>query len=154
VAARLLRLIQEQPPRLRYDALQLERDGEAWRLRFVNALFGQRRGTNLALSWQVDVGRMTLLSAPVPPLSAWPRDAQGGLLAEAELPVGASAASPAALPASDRELLQALLDALPAAAAQEPALAEAVHRLQQDWLRRTAPAGRLRRLLRRLRGGR
>lgn len=133
VLRRLQAQIDDQPVRLRYDSLDLAAEtSQTLRLDYRRTLFGERLYPGLSLRWtpgaRGSAGGQppTLLLGELgdagPPLSAWPMDAQGHPQGEWRLPL--DPATPSAerqarwrqLPARDRELLLALLDALPAAA--------------------------------------
>jgi hypothetical protein len=166
VAARLVDQLAALPPRLRYDQAELaEADGRA-QVRFRQAAFGPREFESLQL--QLDPkGTLALLAddaAGLWPLAAWPVDESGSPVPHWQVPVGPDQPSRAkrmqwaALTASDRELVLALLDALPGVAEQaaQPTasrLAPAALALHRDARRQLdIMAGRqqLRRLLGRL----
>ena len=131
VASRLGRQLSAQPPRLRYDQVVVKAPADgpegALEVSLADAVFGAYPLNSLRLRWwPTREARQARLQALAPPdgeevsLASWP-SATGGLLeSEYTLPVGASwsMAGWAALPSWDRELILALLDALPGAARQ------------------------------------
>jgi hypothetical protein len=131
VASRLGRQLSALPPRLRYNGVSVRAaagpGAGAIDLAFVDPLFGASPLGALTLRWWPSAdARGTRLQALAPAdgeevaLSSWPASAGGLLQAEYVLPVGAawSRAQWAVLPDWDRELLHALLDALPGIAPQ------------------------------------
>lgn len=141
VAARLQRQLAQLPPRLRYSELDLSTpDGDAGRaplaVRFGDVVFGRDGRPDLHLLWRPGAShgsdpaqaplRLVLgnegSGASEPPLAGWPYDAEGRPATDLVVPVGPglSAAEKrhrwAALQPADRELVLALLDALPACA--------------------------------------
>ncbi len=184
VARRLQAELDDLPPRLRYDRLEVDPDPVApgaFRVRFGHALFGARYHEQIALRWHPSptpggAAPLALLAPTAgdesPPLAAWPPGDQGGWAAEWALPLG-GALEPAArraawrsLPAADHALVLALLDALPAAVHLLAAEGRLPAGLQRDalvagvsrWVAEAEdvedPANRLLRMARRLRGGR
>ena len=171
VAARLSMQLDSVPPRLRYDALDVHvgDDGRCL-VHMVGVSWGTRSLPDLALRWRPagaqgpDLTRCALAwvlpgdpDAP-PPLTLWPEAEDGSLQPAWALAVGPGFDAAArrrwwaAQPAADRELLLAVLDALPAAAdaAGQPAWRGAARALHVD-ARKTLRALRLRALVRRLR---
>jgi hypothetical protein len=170
IALRLQSQLEAIPPRLRFDAAQVEADpaeGGWLRTRFGNVEFGGRLLGDVRLRWHPARDELRWL-APTRdaaiPLANWPLDSAGALQAELALPLGRQVAAAqrrrwwAGLSASDRMLVLEVLKALPGALRQLPAgLPEAVvvraaSRLHRDtrrsWLRwRLGMAAR--RLLRR-----
>jgi hypothetical protein len=136
VARRLLAELDALPPRLRYDELRVDADqtpgaAPALRVQFGQVLFGARHFERLMLRW-----RPTAADAPLvmlatesadepPPLACWPAAGEGdgdrSWASEWTLPLAAARppterrARWRALPAADRALLAALLEALPVA---------------------------------------
>ena len=145
-ARRLRAQLQETPNRLRYDDLGVSQDPRregGLLITFRRALFAGRLHPSLTLRWRPGPGDghadapLLLLgaadAAQEPPLASWPVGEDGTVAAEWPLPLGTDEATPAlrsrwhALPALDRELLFALLDALPAAALRLPAALSGAH---------------------------
>jgi hypothetical protein len=181
VARRLQAELDDLPPRLRYDRLDVEPDpaaAGAFRVRFGHALFGARFLEQIALRWRpappaAGTAPLALLLPMAadenPPLAAWPPGEQGNWAAEWALPLGGTV-EPAArraawrsLPAADHALVLALLDALPAAVHLLAAEGRLPAGLQRDalvasiarWVAEAEdvedPANPLRRIARRLR---
>lgn len=131
VASRLGRQLTALPGRLRYDVLSanVPADGPADSVDvcFGNAVFGASLLGSLCVRWwpsrRAEESRLHVLSqgdgAEVP-LSSWPVLPGGLLEPQFVCPVGreSSPQSLASLPLHDRELLLAVLDALPGVAAQ------------------------------------
>jgi hypothetical protein len=134
-AARLCRQLADLPARWRYDDLLVSRDEPdgppALDLHFVGATFGERRLDDVRLRWRLPdaerrpAGGSLHWRAPeraqALALGTWPTDADGNLADAFELPVGDGSPSGrrqrwARLSPVERELILALLDALPAAA--------------------------------------
>jgi hypothetical protein len=137
VARRLLAELDDLPPRLRYDRLEVEPEGDVqgaslvYRVRFGHLLHGTRYRDALSLRWRPGVPQageapISLLgpadAGEAPALAGWPPGESGGWATEWPLPLGAGLDAAErrsrwrALPASDQALVLALLDALPAAA--------------------------------------
>lgn len=124
VARQLACQLAEQPPRLRYDQLDVEADERGYRIRFGNPTFGERRFPQLLLRWRQDDALPLALLAPdeeaVPAaLDRWPRAGDGRRAGSFALPVGrlgpwARWKHWARLTPMDSGLLLGLLDALPA----------------------------------------
>jgi phage shock protein A len=173
VASRLQAQIDQMVPRFRYDAAdaQVESpDLDSLSIRFADASFGTRSLGAVTLRWRPASGDLRWLAqegAAVVPLASWPADEEGLLRHELPLPVGRLVPAGAKrewwsrLPASDRELMLGVLDALPAAAQHLPetedgaqaATLRAAVALQRD-ARRILLGLRLRGVARRLlRGG-
>lgn len=171
IAQRLCMQLDSLPSRLRYDSLQagLEADGSCT-VRLAGVVWGTRTLPDVQLCWRPegarghDPGTCALAwhlpddpDAP-PPMALWPEADDGALQAAWALAVGPGF-DPASRrrwwagqPDNDRDLLLAVLDALPAAAdaLQRPhwrGAAVALHREARQTLR----ALRLRSTLRRLR---
>ena len=131
VASRLGRQLSALPPRLRYNGVTVRSAGGAATgavdIAFVEPLFGASPLGALKLRWWPSADASgTRLQALAPgdgdevALASWPAAAGGLLQAEYEFPLGAawSRVQWTALPPWDRELLLALLDALPGIAPQ------------------------------------
>jgi hypothetical protein len=133
VAARLCRQLADLPPRLRYDTLNVQSVEGAvpgFDVNFGAATFGTLELSSIALRWQPALGGpqqgAVLWRAPADatllPLSAWPVGPDGQLVSNFELPVGPGQPAGAKrrlwadLGDPDRDLVLAVLDALPAAA--------------------------------------
>lgn len=126
-AARLVRELESLPARLRYDRLVVDdaSAGGAVGIAFEQARFGAQPLGTVCLTWQQSSRRL-VWTAPADvgdvPLVSWPVTEAGELAAEYELPVGGAAEIPdgrerwARLQPADKELILAVLDALPAAA--------------------------------------
>jgi hypothetical protein len=172
VATRLRRQLADLPPRLRYDRLDVQRangDSQALEVRFGAATFGALHLGDLVLSWDPSHGSL-LWQAPADvlqvPLSSWPVTGDGQLLPTLALPLGQSQPSAAkrafwaSLSETDRDLVLAVLDALPAAAARaadsarpSPAGRDDLARMAAAWhkeARRGLSSLRVRRVARRL----
>jgi hypothetical protein len=172
VATRLRRQLADLPPRLRYDRLEVRRaagESHALEVRFGATTFGALHLGELALSW--DPSRGTLLwQAPAEvlqvPLSSWPVTGDGQLLPTLALPLdqsqpgAAKRAFWASLSETDRDLVLAVLDALPAAAERaadsalsSPSGRDDLARMAAAWhkeARRRLSSLRVRRVARRL----
>lgn len=141
-AARLCRQLADLPPRWRYDALDVGPAGgagaPALELCFGNASYGERLLGDVRLRWQLAPAAAAGASAsalhwlrPERPqrlaLGGWPVDEPGTLQPSFALPVGGNPDARARrrqweqMPAADRELILAMLDALPGAADRAPA---------------------------------
>lgn len=141
-AARLCRQLADLPPRWRYDALDVGPAGAAGaptlELCFGNASYGERLLGDVRLRWQLAPAAAAGASAsalhwlrPERPqrlaLGGWPVDEAGTLQPSFALPVGGDPDARARrrqweqMPAADRELILAMLDALPGAADRVPA---------------------------------
>jgi hypothetical protein len=138
--ARLCRQLADMPARLRYDRLQLslvENDGvPELDVLFGRTSYGERVLDQVHLRWQVPDGGGTATRPPLRwlrpadptnvPLSVWPIGEDGLLASAFALPVGhGTDARPLrqqwdALSTMDRDLLLAMLDALPGAADRTP----------------------------------
>jgi hypothetical protein len=178
-AARLCRQLADLPARWRYDDLLVGRDEPggptALDLHFVGASFGERRLDDVRLRWRLpDAERrqaggslhwLVPERAEALALGTWPAGADGNLADSFALPVGDGGVRDrrrrwAQLSPAERELILALLDALPAAAerALESQLpqgmaAATLRRCALDWhkdARRDVLALRLRGAARRL----
>jgi hypothetical protein len=125
-ATRLLRTLEAQPPRLRYDDLRVTgRAEDTLLVQFEGGLFGNLDLGSLRLRWSP---RRRLLEWLAPQsieslaLSEWPITAEGRLVSAVELPVGAAGSESerrrrwSHAPAADQALMLAVLDALPGAA--------------------------------------
>lgn len=132
VARRLCRELSAMSPRLRYDRLDVEQDGQAIRVCFGNAMFGALDWSSVNLRWLPSgrSGRLELLAGDAAdsylPLARWPVEAD----APHEgwpIPVGSWATARdkrnawSSLPEIDRSFVLALLDALPAVQGRAPA---------------------------------
>jgi hypothetical protein len=128
VATRLRRQLTDLPPRLRYDRLDAQRakgESQALEVRFGATTFGALHLGELVLSWDPSRGSL-LWQAPADvlqvPLSSWPVTGDGQLLPTLALPLDQSQPSAAkrafwaSLSETDRDLVLAVLDALPAVA--------------------------------------
>lgn len=126
-AARLVRELESLPARLRYDRLVVDdaSAGGAVGIAFEQARFGAQPLGTVRLTWQQSSRRL-VWTAPAGvgdvPLVSWPVTEAGELATDYELPVGGAAEIPdgrerwARLQPADKELILAVLDALPAAA--------------------------------------
>lgn len=125
-ASRLLREIEALPVRLRYDALQLRRTGDAaLEVIFEGACQGDRDLGDLTLRWLPQERRLQWV-APAQvehlPLASWPTLPDGRLLPLVDLPVGGGAEGAARrerwahAPVVDQVLTLNVLDALPGVA--------------------------------------
>jgi hypothetical protein len=139
-AARQLRMqLSQLPPRLRYDGVEVfgdvgANDRVVVRIEFRRAVFGHRELGTLSLLWRPDAGHslepaeaaLALQRDPrqvseSPPLSSWPIGMDGQWAPSVALPVGGGLAPRASrllwgqLLEHDRQLILALLDAMPAA---------------------------------------
>lgn len=126
-AARLVRELDALPARLRYDRLVVadaSADG-AVGIALEQARFGAQPLGTVRLTWH-QASRRLVWAAPTDvgevPLVSWPVTANGELAAEYELPVGGAAEIPdgrerwGKLGPADKDLILAVLDALPGAA--------------------------------------
>lgn len=138
VARQLQQQLRQLPPRLRYSAITVSpengRDGRVL-VQFSDVVFGNEARDDFRLSWRpgdssdgrpgsaplqlrLDAG------SPVPPLAGWPFDAQGHPAGSVDVPVGPGLSAVekrrrwASLWPADRDFVLAVLDALPACAAQ------------------------------------
>ncbi|MCD0421000.1 hypothetical protein LOC51_27600 [Rubrivivax sp. JA1024] len=170
-AHQLCRQLSQGATRLRYDGLRVQHGADGLDVVFERALYGATAFAALTLRWHpaVDGGSLELLArteGPVLPLSAWPVDDTGTPSPAWPVPVGRGLTGGdkqavwGALCAEDRELLLAILDAMPAAAQRardadlpdvlrSQASVEAARALHQD-AQRSWLALRVRRALRRL----
>jgi hypothetical protein len=165
-AARLATQLRRLPARLRYSALQVVWLDEPHRLRLVfgDVLFGSEDLGDLTLEWHLRSGALLWRHDPQrpPALAAWPVGDDGLLAPSMDIAVGSGVDRAdkarwwAELGLRDRELLLALLDALPAAAQalqEHPAQATvqsraaALHREARRRLGGMGMKSRLRRLL-------
>jgi hypothetical protein len=173
VAARLCVALDGLPPRLRYDEMTVQPDGNALTVRLEGACFGSRTLPPVALRWAPgsrEAPLKLLRTHPhLPCLAAWPAGPDGLLAAELPLPVAGEAGLGARLrwwaqllPA-DRDLALALVDTLAAAPALLPTQGHEAQRQQlaaqalrlRAKLQRTLNLGRWARRLRQgLRGQR
>lgn len=172
VAARLCRQLDDLPARFRYDSLSVLSDPQqagALRVAFGGVQYGDRALGTVELRWQTAGQGLHWLApeqAGAVPLALWPVDTEGHLQPSWQVPVGTAFETAgkrqawAAMPAADRALLLALLDALPGAAAHAPdtalpagmthgLLAGAAAGLHKD-ARRTLNSLRVRNVARRL----
>jgi chemotaxis protein histidine kinase CheA len=139
VAGKLQLLLAQLPARLRYDALSVDAvDDEAQvvAVQMNQVVFGSRFTNALTLHWRPGAGfsredgatalmlvRPSGATSAVPLFSGWPLHPQGGWTHRWTVPVGQGLTGQrlrsqwAEIGPSDRDLLLALLDALPAAAA-------------------------------------
>jgi phage shock protein A len=128
VASRLQAQIDLMAPRFRYDEVNAQPeppDLGCLSIRFAEASFGTRSLGAVSLRWRPASSDLRWLAhegdANVP-LASWPADEEGLLRRELLLPVGRLVPAGAKrewwsrMPASDRELMLGVLDALPAAA--------------------------------------
>jgi hypothetical protein len=181
-ASRLCRQLADMPARLRYDAVNVHRvgsDGDELEVLFGRSSFGDRALGDVRLQWRpgssteaADKAALRWLrpeSAGILPLSAWPVDKDGRLTASYDLPVGNGLGARGklqlwrAMCAADRELVLAVLDALPGATehmsdaalpgglarAALVATAQALHRDARRTLAALQLRGALRRMARR-----
>ena len=141
VAARLCRQLAHLPARLRYDEASVAGEGDSVDVVFRGASHGSIALGALRLRWWPQQQRIDWRAPDDPqqvPLATWPVDAGGRLQPGLTLPVGPAFGSAqrrrlwAALPAADRALVLAVLDALPGAARQTDAAA---------WPAGTSPQG-------------
>ncbi|MCP5272961.1 MAG: hypothetical protein H6932_17320 [Burkholderiaceae bacterium] len=124
VARHLACQLAEQPPRLRYDELDVEVGERGYRIRFGRLAFGERRFQQLLLHWRPDDALPLALLAPeeeaVPAaLDRWPRTGEGVRAGSFALPVGRLGPWTrlkhwARLTPMDCAILLSVLDALPA----------------------------------------
>jgi hypothetical protein len=175
VASRLLVQLQSLRPRLRYDQLDVELDTEhqdqspQLTLRLEGLSYGERTLNPVQIRWRPRAARHRLVwqldgeGVSDAPLATWPTRSDGSLETELALPVGPGFGRLqrmrwwATLPAVDRDLLLALLDALPAAVQRldgappakalpaglnSAALLNAAHGMRTD-AKRSVTAGRL-----------
>ncbi|WP_425261555.1 hypothetical protein ACPOLB_11795 [Rubrivivax sp. RP6-9] len=171
VAARLCRKLAHLPARLRYDEASVAGEGDSVDVVFRGASHGSIALGALRLRWWPQQQRIDWRAPDDPqqvPLATWPVDAGGRLQPGLTLPVGPAFGSAqrrrlwAALPAADRALVLAVLDALPGAARQTDAAAwpagtspqglSAQGAALHKQARRTLTSLRLRDLVRRLLG--
>lgn len=129
LAARLCAQLREMPARLRYDAIEAASPHAApdtIELRFLRTVHGDRAIGTLTLLWHAGGPGLQWVAADPcgpPPLAGWPVQEDGRLQAQIDLTSATGATTGAALAwwrgwsAPDRELLRALADAVPAAAA-------------------------------------
>jgi hypothetical protein len=145
VASRLHMQLRELPARLRYDAIRVDVEATggpdfALTMNFLAPLYGDEVMSTISVRWRPERPRgskpgeaplewlLPTLPGEVPGLASWPVDDQGQPEQRLALPAGPGLAKAellerwAAFTPRERELLQALLDALPACAdAVEPA---------------------------------
>jgi hypothetical protein len=137
-AARLCRQLADLPPRWRYDALTVTRVDDSTApeldLLFAGVSYANREFDSVQLRWRPAGGasagpslRWLRPDSPTAlPLGSWPTTASGDLAASLSLPVGREGSARdkrqrwAALTLADRDLLLALLEAVPAAAERAP----------------------------------
>lgn len=126
-AHQLCRQLSQGATRLRYDGLRVQAGRDGLDVVFERVLYGATAFAALALRWHpaADGGSLELCARaedPVLPLSDWPFDDAGTPAPAWPVPVGrgqtggAKQAAWGALCAEDRELLLAILDAMPAVA--------------------------------------
>lgn len=132
-ATRVRRALEALPERWRYNALKVEATGSGGvSMRFEGVLWQLQHWPALAVDWRPAAGAALWLRCAadaVPLLMSWPRDTLGRPVPELQVPVqGGDARTWAQLPAADREVLVALLDALPAVATVPGADAGAARR--------------------------
>jgi hypothetical protein len=133
VAVRLRERLVRQPDRWRYDRLRAEPQDGGYRLVFDHVECGRYRARALSMHWRPrpGAGAALTLHAPAelgdaPLLAAWPLGEDGRWRADWPLPVqdgrpvAEQRARWQALPVSDRQLLLALLAALPGVAGLQP----------------------------------
>ncbi len=172
VAHRLCHQLAALPPRLRYDGLSLSEEAGTGTMQvtFNDVMFGALALPSLVVAWEPSgsAGNLSMVAVPTQalPLAHWPADEQGVLAQRWRLPVGPAFSRSqklriwSALPATDGELVLALLDALPAVGPlarpeQTASLvqgARTLHREARKLRSRLVWYERLRRLLKR--GGR
>lgn len=171
IAQRLCLHFDSLPPRLRYDSMHVDVQGDgSCMVRLAGATWGGLALADVRLRWRPDGGQGADPAAcalawllpedpDTPPLlTLWPEADDGSLQPAWPLAVGAGFDAGARRrwwnmqPDADRALLLAVLDALPAAAdaAQQPGWRAAAAELHAQ-ARRTLRALRLRATLRRLR---
>ncbi len=132
VALQLREQLWREPPRWRYDRLEVRAVDGGHLLAFREVLCGGFRAHGVELMWRPGHGGAAALMWPAdatdpPLLSAWPRGDDGRLLPACPLPLdtgGPRAERRArwrALPPADRELVLAMLQALAGMAAGQPA---------------------------------
>lgn len=168
IAARLHLAIGALPARLRYADLRTTPSEQGLEIDFDDVVQGTRSWNRLRLAWRqprARDGRAPLVwhlptGYAAAPLVAWPCREDGTLAPECDLPLGPGASAAAskawlnALPAPDRDLLLAVFDALPAAAAQAglpAAFADDVRALQHA-ARKAISGLRMRRIAQRMLG--
>jgi hypothetical protein len=139
VARQLRMQLWQGPPRLRYDGVEVFGEQTtagkvSVRVEFRGAVFGWNHLGSITLWWRpgaaydadpavtaVACSFKDATGRPAPLWSCWPRDSDGSWAEQASLPVGPGMSSQtcrglwAALPPLDRQIILALLDAMPAA---------------------------------------
>jgi hypothetical protein len=175
VADRLLQQLIDLPPRFRFDRIDATPDAGApgmIRISFRNVSFGMRQAADVSLRWSPGPGSrhptVELLEAERSPLLAcWPLDDAGVPLSVWRLPLHGAPASGLgrawrSMPRADRDLLLAMLDALPAAtlrpagdvgvATRDAAVLQSQATLPLQRALRLVHGSRLRRIARAIRG--
>lgn len=121
-AQRLVVQLQGLPARLRYDEVRVARatdDPQSIHISFEDCTHGNRVLGKVRLQWDPQQGRLCWRRGGAAPLVSWPVGADGLLADQFTLPVDDTTAW-RACPMADRELMLALLDAMPGAVAQAP----------------------------------
>lgn len=165
IAIRLQQQFAALPPRLRYADLQAHQAQDDLSVCFRDVVFGRNAWPTARLQWRLaDSGLVPALTWQLgaddthPPLVSWPTRADGTFDPDYPLklgrafPNGAKQDWWARLPAADRALVSAILDALPALAATpgaSPGIQAAAAALRRD-VARTTNSMRLRHQARRL----